>query len=81
MEWKCDIVCFQETSLNSSIVQRLWGCPFLDCAVLDAVHTGESCWFGIRELWVQVPAISDFLVGSTPQPGMDQMEGVNGVIT
>ena len=30
---------------------------------------------------MQVPAISDFLVGSTPQPGVDQMEGVNGVIT
>ena len=41
-EWKCDIVCFQETklsSLNSLVVRSLWGSPFLDWVVLDAVNT------------------------------------------
>ena len=41
-EWKCDIVCFQETklsSLNSFVVRSLWGSPFLDWVVLDAINT------------------------------------------
>ena len=41
-EWKCDIVCFQETklsSLDSPVVQSLWGNPFLDWVALDAVNT------------------------------------------
>ena len=41
-EWKCEIVCFQETnlsSLNSSVVWSLWDSQFLDWAVLDAVNT------------------------------------------
>ena len=40
-EWKCDIVCFLETklsSLNSFVVRSLWGSPFLDWVVLDAVN-------------------------------------------
>ena len=52
-EWKCDIVFFQETklfSLNSFVVQSLWGSPFLDWVVLDAINTEGGCfWFGIRE--------------------------------
>ena len=41
-EWKCDIVCFQESklfSLNSFVVRSLWGSPFLDWVVLDAINT------------------------------------------
>ena len=41
-EWKCDIVCFQESklfSLNSSFVRNLWGIQFLDWVALDAVNT------------------------------------------
>ena len=41
-EWKCDIVCFQETklsSLDSPVVQSLWRNPFLDWVALDAVNT------------------------------------------
>ena len=41
-EWRYDIVCLQETklsSLNSALVQSLWGSPFIDWAVLDMVQT------------------------------------------
>ena len=41
-EWKCDILCFQETklsSLNFLVVRSLWGSPFLDWVVLDVVNT------------------------------------------
>ena len=41
-EWRYDIVCLQETklsSLNSALVQSLWGSPFIDWAVLDVVQT------------------------------------------
>ena len=41
-EWKCDIVYFQETTVSSidiAFVQSLWGSPFIDWAVLDAVQT------------------------------------------
>ena len=41
-EWKCDIVCYQETKLastNSSVVRSLWGSPFLDWVALDVVNT------------------------------------------
>ena len=44
-EWKCDVVCFQETklaSISSSIVRSLWGSPFLDWVALDAVNTAEG---------------------------------------
>ena len=49
-EWKCDIVYFQETklsSLNSFIVRSLWGIPFLDWVVLDAVNTAG----GVLLVW------------------------------
>ena len=49
-EWKCDIVCFQETklsSLNYFVVRSLWGSPFLDWVVLDAVNTAE----GVLLVW------------------------------
>ena len=37
-EWKCDIVCFQETKVSSidvAIVRSLWGSLFIDWAVLE----------------------------------------------
>ena len=44
-EWKCDVVCYQETklsSLNSSVVLSLWGSPFLDWVALDAMGIAEG---------------------------------------
>ena len=41
-EWKCDVVCFQETkldSVNSAVVKSLWSSPFVDWVALDAIHT------------------------------------------
>ena len=41
-DWKCDIVCFQETKVSSTdvaFVRSLWGSPFIDLAVLDVVKT------------------------------------------
>ena len=41
-EWRCDVVCLQETKLassNSAPVWSLWGSPFVDWAVLDAIQT------------------------------------------
>ena len=49
-EWKCEIVCFQETktsSLNSFVVRSLWGSPFLDWVVLDVVNTAR----GVLLVW------------------------------
>jgi len=40
-EWQGDVVCLQETKLdstNSTIVKSLWGSPFVDWVVLDAIH-------------------------------------------
>ena len=43
--WKCDVVCLQETKLHntsSTIVKSLWGSPYVDWIVLDAIRmTGE----------------------------------------
>ena len=44
-EWQGDVVCLQETKLdctNSTIVKNLWGSPFVDWAVLDAIHTARG---------------------------------------
>ena len=41
-EWKCEVVCFQETKLdctNSVAVKSLWGSSFVDWGALDAIHT------------------------------------------
>jgi len=38
-EWKCDVICLQETKLDgmdSQMVCSLWSCPYVDWAVLDA---------------------------------------------
>ena len=36
---------------------------------------------GKRLVWVQAPGMGGFLVGSTPQPRVDQAEGENGIAT
>lgn len=39
-EWKCDIVCFQETKVYSNdatFVRSLWDSPFIDWVVSDAI--------------------------------------------
>ena len=49
-EWRCDVVCLQETKLassNSVFVRSLWGSPFVDWAVLDAVQTS----WGVLLVW------------------------------
>ncbi|KAL4632808.1 hypothetical protein ACB092_04G077500 [Castanea dentata] len=49
-EWKCDIVCFQESKLNStssSLVKSLGGSPFVDWRALDATHTTR----GVILMW------------------------------
>ena len=49
-EWKCDIVCLQETKVSSSnvvFVRSLWGSPFIDWAGLDAVQTSG----GVLLIW------------------------------
>ena len=41
-EWKCDIVCHQETkvaSLDTAFVRSLWGSPFIDWVSLDVVQS------------------------------------------
>ena len=50
-EWKCDVVCYQETklsSLNSSVVRSLWGSPFLDWVALDAMGIAGG---GVLLVW------------------------------
>ena len=49
-EWKCDVVCLQETkiaSMNRQLVCSLWGCPYVDWAVLEAERTAG----GILLMW------------------------------
>ena len=49
-DWKCDIVCFQEmkvSSIDVAFVRSLWGSPFTDWAVLDAVQTSG----GVLLIW------------------------------
>lgn len=44
-EWKCDVVCLQETKLDSIIsagVMNLWGSPFVEWVALDANHTARD---------------------------------------
>ena len=49
-EWKCDVVCLQETkldSINSTGVMNLWGSPFVVWVALDANHTTG----GVLSIW------------------------------
>ena len=48
--WKCDIVCLQETKLETldrRIVRSLWGNPYVDWVFLEAVGTAG----GVLLLW------------------------------
>ena len=39
-EWKCDVVCLQETKLagvDSQLVCSIWGCRYVDWVALDAI--------------------------------------------
>ena len=62
-ERKGDIICLQETKLdntNSTVVKSLWGSPFVDWAVLDAIHTAGGIWLAWdRRLFEKV----DYFVG------------------
>ncbi len=53
-QWKCDIVCFQETKLeflDKRIVRSLWGNPYVDWELLEAVGTARGVLlFGINVL-------------------------------
>ena len=49
-EWKCDVICLQETkiaSMNRQLVCSLWSCPNVDWAVLEADRTAG----GILLMW------------------------------
>ena len=49
-EWKCDVVCLQETkiaSMNRQLIHSLWSCPYVDWAVLEADRTAG----GILLMW------------------------------
>ena len=49
-EWKCDVVCLQETeiaSMNRQLVCSLWSCPYMDLAVLEVDRTAG----GILIMW------------------------------
>ena len=51
-EWKCDIVCFQETkvaSIETTFVRSLWGSPFIDWVALDAVQTSGEVLLGLGQ--------------------------------
>nr|XP_023884749.1 uncharacterized protein LOC111996948 [Quercus suber] len=62
-EWRCDIVCLQETKLslvNSVVLRSLSGSPFNDWAVLDAVQSSG----GVLLVWdKRVVEKIDVLVG------------------
>ena len=49
-EWKCDVVCLQETkiaSMDRQLVCSLWSCPYVDWAVLEAYRIAG----GILIMW------------------------------
>ena len=49
-DWKCDIVCFQETKVSAidcAFFRSLWGSPFTDWIVLDAVQSSG----GVLLIW------------------------------
>ena len=49
-EWKCDVVCLQETKLvgvDSQLVCSIWGCRYVDWVALDAVQTAG----GVLIMW------------------------------
>ena len=49
-EWKCDVVCLQETkiaSMNRQLVCSLWSCPYVDWTILEVDRTTG----GILIMW------------------------------
>ena len=49
-EWKCDVVCLQETKLagvDSQLVCSIWGCRYVDWVALDAIQTAG----GVLIMW------------------------------
>ena len=49
-QWKCDVVCLQETkiaSMNRQLVCSLWSCPYVDWTVLEVDQTTG----GILIMW------------------------------
>ena len=62
-EWRCNIVCLQETKLSSvnfAVLRSLSGSPFKDWAVLDAVQSSG----GVLLIWdKRVVEKMDVLVG------------------
>ena len=63
-DWKCDVICLQETKLaglDRQLVDSLWSCPFKDWVALDAVQTAG----GVLLMWDRrVLERSECLVGS-----------------
>ena len=63
-EWKCDVICLQETKLvgmDRQMVCSLWSCPYMDWAVLDANQTAG----GVLIMWARrVLEKLEVLVGS-----------------
>ena len=63
-EWKCDVICLQETKLNGmdrQMVGNFWSCPFVDWVALDAVQTVG----GVLMVWDRrVLERTEVLVGS-----------------
>ena len=49
-EWKCDVICLQETKVagfDRQMVGNLWSCPFVDWVALDTAQTAD----GILLMW------------------------------
>lgn len=47
-EWRCDVVCLQVTkidAMDANMIRSLWGSPFVDWTVLDAVDTVGGCYY------------------------------------
>ena len=63
-DWKCDVICLQETKLtgmDKQMAGNLWSYPFVDWVALDAAHTAG----GILLMWDRrVLERTEVLVGS-----------------
>ena len=49
-DWRCDIICLQETKIDCmdlQVVKSLWGSPYSDWVALNAVNTAG----GVLLLW------------------------------